>query len=113
MSETAAIVGAVFPCPTNVTTLNAGTVYVNEKLVTVTDDCGASESVAEVIQGVTEAAVKLVKLNVSTMSAEALVLMATIANAGEAESLNALINTDDCEDVALIRLKLGRTNRLN
>ena len=85
--ETAAIIGGVLPWPTKVTTLIAGRVNVNEELVTAMAVCGDNESDAEVIHGVTEAAVKWTMLKVWIMSVAALVLIATIANAVELVSL--------------------------
>lgn len=55
----------------------------NEELVTVSAGCGDSESVAEVIHGVTEAAVKWARLKVWVTTVAAFVLIATMANAVE------------------------------
>src|SRR5664280_898405 len=51
-------------CPTKVTMLMAGNVQVKDELVTLIEDWAASESAADVIQGVTVPALKFVKPNV-------------------------------------------------
>src|ERR1041384_998228 len=59
--------GELVACPTKVTTLNAGSVYVNVEPLTPTALCAARERLGEVIHGVTEFTMLVVRFDTLTV----------------------------------------------